>query len=76
MTQVKSVENWEKRYMQTILEVSGQKMPERIAATRQAITGRLRDLEHDSDHHAERHQIENALRALSMLEGEVQHWKS
>jgi len=62
--------------MQTILEVNGQKMPERITATRQAIIGRLRDLQHDSDHHAERDQIENALRALSVLEGEVQHWKS
>jgi hypothetical protein len=71
-----SSESWEERYMQTILEVNGQKMPERITATRQAITGRLRDLEHDSDHHAERHQIENALRALSVLEGEVKHWKS
>lgn len=50
-------------------------MPDRIAATRQSITGRLLDLEHDSDHHAERHQIENALRAIS-VEGEVQHWKS
>ena len=76
MTEVNRGENWEERYMQTIKEVNGQKMPERIAATRQAITGRLRDLEHDSDHHAERHQIENALRALSMLEGEVQDWKS
>ena len=68
--------SWEEKYVQTLLEVNGQKMPERITATRQAITGRLRDLEHDSDHHAERDQIENALRALSVLEGEVQHWKS
>jgi hypothetical protein len=76
MPENKSLESWQERYMQTILEVNGQKMPERITATRQAIAGRLRDLEHDSDHHAERHQIENALRALSMLEGEVQHWNS
>jgi hypothetical protein len=66
--------SWQERYMQTILEVSGQKMPERITATRQAIAGRLHDLEHDSDHHAERHQIENALKALSQLEVETQHW--
>ena len=76
MPENKSLESWQERYMQTILEVNGQKMPERITATRQAIAGRLQDLEHDSDHHAERHQIENALRALSLLEGEVQHWKS
>lgn len=63
---------WKERYMQTILEVNGQKMPERITATRAAIAGRLHDLEHDSDHHAERQQIENALKALSMLEIETQ----
>jgi hypothetical protein len=66
--------SWEDRYMQTILEVNGQQMPERITATRQAISGRLHDLEHDSNHHAERQQIENALRALSVLEVETQQW--
>ena len=74
MTEVKSGENWEERYMQTILEVNGQKMPERITATRQAITGRLRDLEQDSDHHGERARMEAALRALSSLEDEVRDW--
>ena len=67
---------WEDWYMQTILEVNGQKMPQRINATRQAIAGRLHDLEHDSDHHAERQEIEKALRALSMLAFDVQDWKS
>jgi hypothetical protein len=66
--------SWEDWYLQTILEVSGEKMPKRISATRQAIAGRLRDLEHDSDHHAERHEIENALRALSELEVQIQRW--
>ena len=65
---------WEDRYLQTILEVSGLKMPERIAETRKAIAGRLRDLEHDSDHHSERHQIEKALHALETLEGEARNW--
>lgn len=65
---------WDELYLRTILEVNGYKMPERITATRQAISGRLHDLEHDSDHHAERHQIENALRALSVLEIETQGW--
>ena len=66
--------DWKERYMQTILEVNGQKMPERITATRAAIAGRLHDLEHDSDHHAERHEIANALRALSELEVETRNW--
>jgi len=69
-----SNESWAKRYLQTILEVNGQKMQERIAMTRQAIAGRLRDLEHDNDHHTERYQIENALKALSALEVEIQQW--
>ena len=67
---------WEDWYMQTILEVNGQKMPERINSTRRAIARRLLDLEHDSDHHAERQEIEKALRALSMLACDVQDWKS
>jgi hypothetical protein len=67
-------ESWEDRYLQTILEVNGQKMPERIAETRKAIAGRLRDLEHDSDHHSERHQIEKALHALETLEVETKNW--
>ena len=66
--------NWEEQFVQTVLEVSGQKMRERIAATRLAIAGRLRDIEYDSDHHAERHKIENALKALSELEVETQRW--
>jgi hypothetical protein len=68
------ITKWDELYLRTILEVNGHKMPERITATRQAISGRLHDLEHDSDHHAERQQIENALRALSMLEIETQGW--
>ena len=66
--------SWQEKYMQTIVEVNGQKMPERIAATRQAIAGRLQDLEHDTDHHTERTRLEAALRALSVLERRVQTW--
>jgi hypothetical protein len=65
---------WDELYMRTILKVNGHRMPERITVTRQAISGRLHDLEHDSDHHAERQQIENALKALSVLEIETQGW--
>ena len=65
---------WEELYLRTILEVNAHKMPERITATRQAISGRLHDLEHDSDHHAERQQIEDALRALAVLECETERW--
>ena len=64
-------QGWTQRYMQAIVEVDGAKMPERIAAVRQAIEARLRDLAHDRDHHAERHEIENALGALKTIEVET-----
>jgi hypothetical protein len=66
--------SWEDLYLQTALEVSSEKMPGRISAARQAIAGRLKDLEHDSDHHAERGQIESALQALGILEKETKRW--
>jgi hypothetical protein len=69
-----SSESWEEKYLQTILEVNGQKMPGRIAETRKAIAGRLLDLEHNSDHHSERHQIEKALHAMETLEVETKNW--
>ena len=62
---------WEQLYDQAVMEGDSQKIPERIAATREAIAGRLRDLEHDSDHHSERHRIEDALYALAVLEREM-----
>ena len=64
-------QRWQELYMQTILEVNATKMPERVAATRQAIAGRLRDLEHDSDHHTERRKMQDALNALSVFETET-----
>ena len=62
---------WEQLYEQAVMEGDLEKMPERIAATREAISGRLRDLEHDSDHHSERRRIEDALYALTVLEREM-----
>ena len=62
---------WEQLYEQAVMEGDSEKMPERIVATREAIAGRLRDLEHDSDHHSERRRIEDALYALTVLEREM-----
>jgi predicted ATPase with chaperone activity len=70
-----SNEKWTELYRQAALEVDGQKMPERIMAVRQAIRGRLRDLESSTDHHAERHEIESALRALDGLETDSRKWQ-
>jgi predicted ATPase with chaperone activity len=69
-----SSESWKETYFQTILEVNGQKMQERIAATREAIAGRLRNLEHDSNHHMERHKMEKALTTLKTLQAETRNW--
>lgn len=66
--------DWEEIYLKTVLEVHGSKMPERIAATRNAIAGRLQDLKHDSDHHVERGKMERALQALDSLEVEARNW--
>ncbi|HLO06379.1 MAG TPA: hypothetical protein VK198_07060 [Terriglobales bacterium] len=65
---------WQQLYEQAVMEGDPQKIPERIADTREAIAGRLRDLEHDSDHHSERHRIEDALFALAVLEREMKGW--
>ena len=67
-------EKWEAVCHRALLEVDGQKMPERIVAARRAIGERLRGLVGDPDHHAERHQVEDALRALAVLEDEARNW--
>ena len=69
-----NTENWEAAYHRAVLEVDRQRMPERIVAARQAITDRLQGLYGDPDHYGERQQIEDALRALSVLEAEVRNW--
>jgi hypothetical protein len=52
----------------------GQEMPGRIAAARKAVAARLKDLEGNSDHHAERHEMQSALAALNCLEDETRIW--
>ena len=68
-------EKWVERYRQVALEVDAQKMPERIADANRAITERLRELEGNSDHHAERQEIETALTSLTVVEKEAQNWQ-
>jgi hypothetical protein len=65
---------WEEAYLRAALEVDGQKMPERIVTAREAVAGRLKDLEGNSDHHAERHEMQSALAALTNLEDETHIW--
>jgi hypothetical protein len=65
---------WMEAYLRAALEVDGQKMPHRIITAREAVAGRLKNLEGDSDHHAERHDMESALAALAILQDEARTW--
>ena len=67
--------NWEEVYKFAALEVDGLKMPERISAARDAIRGRLQEMDGDSDHHEERGRLEHALNALKVLTTESQAWR-
>jgi hypothetical protein len=61
---------WFEVYKTAMLELDPQKLPERIVAAKEAVRLRLKDIEGDSDHHAERQQIEDALNSLRILERE------
>lgn len=65
---------WVEAYLRAAPEVDGQKMPERIVAAREAVAGRFKDLEGNSDHHAERHEMQSALAALTSLQDETRIW--
>ena len=68
-------ENWEETYRLAVLEVDGQKMPERISAAHRAIAGRLREIERESDLRAEREKLEHVLHALKVLTTETEAWE-
>ena len=68
------IQKWVNSYLHAALEVDGQEMPGRIAAARNAVAARLKDLEGNSDHHAERHGMQSALAALNCLEDETRIW--
>ena len=58
---------WREPYQQALLELDQEKLSERIAATETAISNRLRAIAGDSNHHAERQAIEDALSSLRVL---------
>ncbi len=67
----KLTRNWVESYLRASLEVDGQEIPRRIVTAREAIAVRLKDLDGNSDHHAERHDMQSALAALTRIENEV-----
>ena len=67
-------EKWEELYTLAALEGDGKKMPERIAAVREAIRGRLQDLAQSSDHHMERERMQTTMKNLDVIEAESKEW--
>ena len=58
---------WYQLYAAALVEFDPKQLTERVDATEAAIHGRLRDLQYDSDHHEERHLMEDAQRMLAVL---------
>lgn len=63
--------SWFEVYEAAMLELDPRKLPGRIAAAKEAIQLRLKDIQGDADHHTERQQIEDALNGLRALELEI-----
>lgn len=70
----KEDQKWTEKYLRAALEVNGRNMALRIIAAREAVAERKKDLKGDSDHHAERYEIEAALKVLESLEAETREW--
>lgn len=58
---------WYQLYAVAVIELDPKRLIECADATEAAIQGRLRDLQHDSDHHKERELMEDAQRTLKFL---------
>jgi len=58
---------WQNEYAAALLEVDRETLKERITAAEDAIERRLRQLSKDSNHHAERRVIHDALISLQLL---------
>jgi hypothetical protein len=62
--------SWFEVYKAAVLELDLQKLPERIVAAKEAVQVRLKEIQGDTDHHAERQHIDDALSSLRTLERE------
>lgn len=59
---------WFEVYKAAVLELEPEKLPGRIVEAKEAVQMRLKDIQGDTDHREERHQIEDALNNLRTLE--------
>jgi hypothetical protein len=64
---------WVEAYLRAAYEVNGREMPERIDATRKAITA-SRKLDRGSEHNAERREMSAALVALTGIAENASKW--
>lgn len=62
---------WFSLYKGALLELDRQKLSERIASAKEAISERLQQLEGSEDHHEERTSLADAVSGLGILEAEV-----
>jgi hypothetical protein len=58
---------WQNEYQAALLELDRQKLSERVAAAEAAIYKRLQAISQNSDHHAERQAIADALVGIRVL---------
>ena len=61
---------WQQQCEAALLEVDRKKLPVRVTDAEDAIFNRLQSLAGNTDHHAERYAVEDALRALRVLKRE------
>ena len=66
MDEAKS-QSWYQLCAAAVMELDPQQLIERVAVAEAAIQARLRDLQHDSDHHEERQRMKDAQRTLAFL---------
>jgi len=58
---------WYQLCAAAVVELDPKRLIERVDAAEAAIQGRLRDLQHDSNHHEERQLMADAQRTLAFL---------
>jgi hypothetical protein len=59
--------HWQTEYEVAVAELDRHKLLDRISAAETAISNRLQQLSHDSNHHVERQVIADALASLRVL---------
>lgn len=62
---------WQLPYREALLELDPKQLPERVIAAETAIFNRLQVISGNTDHHAERRAIEDALAGLRVLKREA-----